>query len=64
MTAYVDYNTAWRNLNQEGVNQMIACSKTLIIPWLQRWNIENMGSVVDRAVDDENHIQHVFICHG
>ena len=60
------YNEAWRTLKYQKQKEIMDDKRSyeLIIPYLEKFVINNPNSVVDYSVDENNCITHCFICHG
>jgi hypothetical protein len=60
------YNEAWRALKYKKIQDRIneKQSYELLIPYLEKFVLNNPNSTVDYAVDENSAIKYCFICHG
>ena len=60
----ITYNTSWRKLQEvKAVSKKVARKAfELVILFLEDWNKNNLGSIVEWAVDEHKCIQHIFVC--
>ena len=60
----LNYNTAYPKVQEVSQVEMMVASKAfeLFIPLLEEWKDVNPHSTVDWKVDDENSVEHVFVC--
>ena len=60
----LNYNTAYQKVQEVNQVEMMVAAKSfeLSILFLEEWKDVNPGSTVDWKVDQENSVEHVFIC--
>ena len=61
---HLDYNTAYGKFEEVNKVETNVSAKSfeLLISFLQEWKEMNPGSTVDWLVDEDNQIEHIFVC--